>query len=96
MKAKPAFLWAPDLARKSRKKRKVEVDEFTLVRADEKAFHINYISTDNAPDNSSYKRLDISVHFPNLIFNEETKSSALHKCISIDRYLHLCSSYHGL
>ena len=91
LKSKPSFLWSPDLARKSRKKRKVEVDELTLVRASDKIFDINYISTDNAPDNYSFKRLDIIVHFPNLIFNEETFALAHHKCISIDCYFQICS-----
>ena len=85
-----SFLWAPDLAKKSRKKRKVEVDELTSVRASDKIFDVNYISTDNAPDNYSFKRFDIIVHFPNLIFNEETFALAHHKCISIDCYFQIC------
>ena len=76
MKSKPSFLWAPDLARKSRKKRKVEVGELTLVRASDKIF-------------------DIIVHFPNLIFDEETVAPAHHKCISIDPYFQICLCQDG-
>ena len=76
---KPSFLTTPDLAWKSPKKRKAEVNELTLLQACDKIFNINSVSTENSTYNCSYKRFVTSVQFYNSVSNEQTRVPAVHE-----------------
>ena len=92
----PSLLRTPTILRKSPTKRNVSLDELVSFQAADKIVDIDLISKQNSPENFTFKRLDNSgLHF-NLKCNEETGILAVHECISADRNLHVCLSYHDL
>ena len=70
--------------------------KLTLFQASEEILNITSISTENTPDNQSYKRLDSSVHFYNLVLNEKNSVPAIHEYISINSNVRVHLSYQGL
>ena len=77
-------------------KKKIRVDDLILFQTADKIVDIDSISQQNSPQYFTLKRLDNITQFSNLNFNEETGVPMVHECISIDRNLRVCLSYHGL
>ena len=84
------------ILRKPPRKKKIRVDDLILFQTADKIVDIDSISQQNSPQYFTLKRLDNITQFSNLNFNEETGVPMVHECISIDRNLQVCLSYHGL
>ena len=97
----PSFFRTPTIPRKSSRKRNIWLYESVFFQAANQIVDIDSISEENSPENVTFKRLYIKriynsgLHF-NLKCNEETGILAVHECVSADRNLHVCQSYHGL
>ena len=95
-RSNPSILRSPKIPRKSPRKRNIWLDELVLFQAPDKIVDTDSISEQDSPENVTFKRLDNSVQLFSLKCNEETRILAVHECISADRNLHVCLSYHGL
>ena len=92
----PSLLRTTTIPRKSSRKRNIWLDELVSLQAAHKIVDIDSTSKQSSPENFTFKRLENSVQFFDLKFNEETGILAVHECISADRNLPVRLSYQGL
>ena len=95
-RSNPSLLRTPTIPRKSPRKRNICLNELIFFQAADKIVDIDSISEQNSLENFTSKRLDNSTRLFNLNCSEETGFLAVHECISAERNLHVCLSYHGL
>ena len=92
---KDSLLRTPSLPRKSPVKRNIYGDEISTFQALDKVSGFQHFDCSHSPLNYSFKRLDETVQYFNLVFNEQTGIPTVLECISINKELQVNLTYKG-
>ena len=90
-----SILRTPTVSRRSPRKRAYATDELETFLNQDKVLNFSSFASEYAPNNHSFKKLENSVQYYNLFFDETTGVPAVRECISIDRNLHVTLTYNG-
>jgi len=92
--SQPSILRTPVPARRSPRKRKLNnLDELTIFQQRDKVTDLNSLDMEHAPVGYNFKKLQESVQYYQLVFQEETGTAIVHGCISIDKEMHVRLTY---
>ena len=92
---KNSLIRIPKVPRQSPRKRVLE-DEISTFEALDKVNSFEHFNELHCPQNFSFQRLDGTVQFYNLVFNEKMNGRPeVMECISVDKNLHVKLSYRG-
>ena len=93
---KDSLLRTPSLPRKLPVKRNIYGDEISTFQALGKVLGFQNFDCSNSPLSYSFKRLDETVQYFNLVFNEQTGIPTVLECISINKELQVNLTHKGL